>query len=199
MRERGPDVVAVTGDLVQKRDSYDGVFGELDRIARDVPTYVVPGNHDYWQGIERYHELIGSAAATDLTNAHRVIERGGKRLVMAGVDDLSDGKPDLAKALGGIDREAQPVVLLMHHPDYLRKVLKEAPEVDLALAGHTHGGQVSLPLFGPPVVPVANPEYTAGLVREGGTQMYVSRGVGMLVKLRFNCRPEVAFIVLRRE
>jgi predicted MPP superfamily phosphohydrolase len=199
VRERGPDVVAVTGDLVQKRDTYEGVFGEIDRIARDVPTYVVPGNHDYWQGIERYHELIGATAATDLTNAHRVMERGGKRLVITGVDDLTDGKPDLEKALAGLAAPSPPVVLLMHNPNFFPKVFASAARVDLVLAGHSHGGQVSIPLLGPPVVPVAKREYTTGLVREGDTQMYVSRGVGMLVKLRLNCRPEVAFVVLHGE
>lgn len=196
---RRPDIIAVAGDLVQVRAAYEGVFGEIDRVARQIPTYVVPGNHDYWQGIDRYRELVAAGPAIDLTNAHCIIKRGAARLVIAGVDDFTDGEPDIRKALAGAGAENAPVVLVMHNPDFFPEVLAEATGVNLALAGHTHGGQVSLPLLGPPIVPVLHREYAAGLVREGGAQIYVSRGVGMLLRVRFNCRPEVAFIVLRKE
>ena len=197
VRERGPDAIAVAGDLVQERAAYEGVFEEIDRVAREIPTYVVPGNHDYWQGIDNYREHVAAGPAIDLANAHRVIERGEARLVIAGVADLTDGEPDIEKALAGAGK--LPIVLIMHNPDFFPNVLAQAQGIDLVLAGHTHGGQVSLPLLGPPVVPVRQRDYAAGLVREGSAQIYVSRGVGMLVRVRFNCRPEVAFIVLRKE
>jgi predicted MPP superfamily phosphohydrolase len=84
----------------------------------------------------------------------------------------------------------------MHNPDGFADV--RGGGVDLVLSGHTHGGQVKPPFMPPPVLPVRNRKYAAGLFREEGTAMYVSRGVGMILKWRLNCRPEVAYVVLRR-
>jgi len=197
VRERKPNAVAVTGDLVcGGEEAYPAVLRELAALARDLPVYVVPGNHDYWQGIEHYRKGVPAAGAVDLTNAHRIVERNGARLVIAGLDDLWEGGPDLDRALAGVDRDAQPVVLLMHNPDDFANVRGRG--VALVLAGHTHGGQVKPPFMTPPILPVRNRKYAAGLFREEGTAMYVSRGVGMILKWRLNCRPEVAYVVLRR-
>lgn len=197
VRERKPDAVAVTGDLVYGgEEAYPAVLRELAALARDLPVYVVPGNHDYWQGIEHYRKGVPAAGAVDLTNSHRIVERNGARLVIAGLDDLWEGEPDLDRALASVDRDARPVVLLMHNPDGFEDVRNKG--IDLVLAGHTHGGQVKPPFMAPPYLPVRNRKYASGLFREDGTTMYVSRGVGMILKWRLGCRPEVAYVVLRR-
>jgi predicted MPP superfamily phosphohydrolase len=66
------------------------------------------------------------------------------------------------------------------------------------LCGHTHGGQVRLPVYGPPVVPVVRKDLTYGLYRQGSTQLYVNPGLGYTYRVRFNCRPEVTALTLRR-
>ncbi len=193
---RKPDMVAVTGDLVNKiHDSYDIALGELKYIAEKLPTYVIPGNHDYWEGIENFVIGVPKTGAVDLTNRHLVLKRGNAELVIAGIDDLWEGRPDLDAALKGIDRDAQSIILLLHNPDHFITV--RGTGIDLVLAGHTHGGQVKPPFMKAPLVPLRNTKYARGFFREFGTSLYVSRGVGMLRQVRFNCRPEVAYIVLR--
>jgi len=193
---RKPDMVAVTGDLVSNvRDAYDIALRELRFIAGKLPTYVVPGNHDYWEGIENFVIGVPKTGAIDITNRHRILKKGNAELVIAGVDDFWEGQPDLDMALEGIDREVQPVILLLHNPDHFIAIRGNG--VDLVLAGHTHGGQVKPPFMPPPLMPVQNKKYARGFFREEGTSLYVSRGVGMLRQLRFNCRPEVAYIILR--
>ena len=89
-------------------------------------------------------------------------------------------------------------VLLVHNPDF-NEILPEV-RVDLALSGHTHGGQVRLPWLGAPIVPSCfGHKYAAGLVQSPRSPVYVSRGLGMAnVPIRFNCRPEVTLLRLRR-
>ncbi|MHC4662792.1 MAG: metallophosphoesterase [Planctomycetota bacterium] len=193
---RKPDIVAITGDIVLNAlDAYDIALAEVKFIASKIPTYIVPGNHDYWEGIENYYGGVPKTGAVELTNRHVVIARGADKIVLCGLDDLWEGDPDLDKALTGVDRKAQPVVCLLHNPDHYIKV--RGSGVDLVLAGHTHGGQVKPPFFRAPVVPIRQKKYTRGFFREMGTALYVSVGVGMLTQIRFNCRPEVAYIILR--
>jgi predicted MPP superfamily phosphohydrolase len=193
---RKPDIVAITGDIVHRvNDAYDIALAELKFIASKVPTYIVPGNHDYWEGIDNYKNGVPKAGAIEMTNRHVVIARGKDRIVLCGLDDLWEGDPDLDAALSGINRAAQPVVCLLHNPDHYVKV--RGTGVDLVLAGHTHGGQIKPPFFRPPVVPVRHRKYARGFFRENGTALYVSVGVGMLRQVRFNCRPEVPYITLR--
>ena len=81
-------------------------------IAEKLPTYVVPGNHDYWEGIENFVIGVPKTGAIDITNRHRILKKGNAELVIAGVDDWWEGRPDLDMALAGIDRGVQPVMLL---------------------------------------------------------------------------------------
>ena len=127
-----------------------------------------------------------------------VATRGGAGLWVAGVDDLWEGSPDLAAALAGVP-EAVPRILLCHNPDYAEQ-MQHTPRVDLMLCGHTHGGQVKIP-FGPrPRLPIRHRRYAAGLVEGPCCQVYTSCGLGMVgVPIRFNCRPELAIVTLRRD
>ena len=94
--------------------------------------------------------------------------------------------------------DGEPRILLVHNPDFC-EMLGDA-RIDLALCGHTHGGQVRLPFIGAPLLPSCfGQKYAAGLVRVGGTQVYVNRGIGLITPaVRFNCRPEVTLLRLRR-
>ena len=136
-------------------------------------------------------------------NGIRVLENTAARVDtpagpvwVAGVSDLWTGQPDLSAALSAVKEERQLVILLTHNPDVFPKV--PAP-VHLTLAGHTHGGQVRLPLVGAPVVPSAyGQRYAAGLVVEGGRSLFVTSGVGTsILPVRFGVPPEVAVLVLR--
>jgi uncharacterized protein len=132
---------------------------------------------------------------TPLVNQAVRIQVAGVDLWIAGVDDLTEGRPDLAAALAGVP-EGAPVLLLAHNPDIWLDPLVE--RVDLVLSGHTHGGQVRLPGIG-----AAHTQGThlsrrrpAGWFQRGQTRMFVSRGLGESIPLRFGVRPQIALIRL---
>jgi predicted MPP superfamily phosphohydrolase len=111
-----------------------------------------------------------------------------------GVGDVWAGDLEPAGAFAQIRRGDIPTVLLSHNPD-TKDAMADYPW-HLMLSGHTHGGQVILPLYGPPIVPVHDRRYIAGLKPWHDRQIHVTRGVGNLLGVRFACRPEVAVLDL---
>jgi predicted MPP superfamily phosphohydrolase len=125
---------------------------------------------------------------------------GGSPLWLAGVDDVWEQHHDLGAALAAVPR-GEPVLLLVHEPDFADQAARSAHRIFLQLSGHSHGGQVNLPFYGPLVLPWLGRKYPAGLRTVAGSalQVYTSRGIGVIAPpLRFNCRPEVARLTLAR-
>jgi hypothetical protein len=138
--------------------------------------------------------MLTEAGITVLRNAAREVEAG---LWVAGVDDVWEQHADLDDALAGVPAGAA-VVLLAHEPDYADTVAADG-RVGLQISGHSHGGQVRWPLFGPPILPYLATKYYTGQYQVGDMWLYVNRGVGLISPaVRFNCRPEVTFLTLRR-
>ena len=192
-----PDLVVLTGDYVTGSARFAAPCAEaLKRLRAPFGVIAVLGNHDYWAGVRAVSEALAGAGAQVLKNHHRVLARGAGQLAVVGVDDLwtggSDGEAALAGLAPGITR-----LLLTHNPDFI----EEMPDlqVSLALAGHTHGGQIGLPILQGLAVPSRyGGKYAEGLVQGPTTRVYVNRGVGTVgLSLRVFCRPEVALIVLR--
>jgi hypothetical protein len=130
-----------------------------------------------------------------LDNRAVPIVRRGERLWLAGVGDMWTDEQDLAGALQDVPAD-EPVILLTHNPDYADEM--DDRRVKLMLAGHSHGGQIVLPLLGPLKVP-NRMKYAAGLVETDASQIYISRGIGMaILPFRFNCRPELPVLKLTR-
>ncbi|MCA1614027.1 MAG: hypothetical protein LC800_07725, partial [Acidobacteria bacterium] len=131
-----------------------------------------------------------------LDNANTRLSRGGEELQLVGIDDWSWAQTDWQKAFQGVDR-ARPSVLLSHQPNVLDRPQTEG--VSLILSGHTHGGQVSLPLVGAPARFVDEFKYLRGRFERERTQLYVTRGTGVIgLPLRIGARPEIAVLRLRR-
>ncbi len=193
-----PDIVALTGDYVSKADAITQALVEVLRDLRaKIGKFAVLGNHDYWTNAHLVIASLESADITMLKNEHHILSRSGQKLCIAGVDDLFSNNSDVVKALAGVERKICKI-LLCHNPDYA-EMLPEEPRVDLMLAGHTHGGQVCLPLIGPMILPVNFKKYAQGLVAGPRCPVYISRGLGMVtVPVRFNCRPELPLITLHR-
>lgn len=194
-----PELIVLTGDYVRRsRRNISPICAALAQLEAPLGVYSVFGNHDWWEdkNLVFSREQVARAGIVDLTNRGVSIGRGGGELWLAGVADLWTGHPDLGQALVGAPA-GQPVVLLSHNPSFIAQV--HDPRVKLMLSGHTHGGQVNLPLLGPLVVSLRHGnKYAAGLVPAGATQVYVTRGVGMAVlPFRFRCRPEVTVLTLR--
>lgn len=191
-----PDALVITGDFVSKSASYiDSLAEKLGEQARSFPVYAVLGNHDYWTDAAKISRALREAGVEVLVNDAAVVERSGGHLILLGLDDLWEGEPDLARALSRAPRDGVKVVL-MHNPDGIEDVADKG--IDLVLCGHTHGGQVTLPFIGPPIVPSKfGSKYARGLFRVGRTQMYVNKGLGLIrPAVRFLTRPEIANIRL---
>ncbi len=190
------DLVCLCGDYVHRGRRFIAPVGEaLAALRGRAGVVAVLGNHDHWDGAAATRRALAAARIPELRNGGHWIHRGGARIRVAGVGDLLEDRQDLAGALG--DARADDVtVLLSHEPDFAEGITDE--RVSLVLSGHTHGGQVHVPGYGPPVLPTRLArKYASGLVRAPATQVFVTRGVGTITPpVRVCCRPEVALLTL---
>lgn len=197
-----PDLILLGGDSVDSRYRGDltGLVRQLSKLAAPLGVHAVLGNHDHsrFRRLDPLLEAFGSAGVGLLLNRS---ERVREDLVLAGIDDLRVGRPDIQAALdsaaelGATGAEGDPaLVFLSHNPDVIPE-LPRAP--DLLLAGHTHGGQVRLPLIGAVVTSSRyGRRYLDGWVR-APMPAYVSRGLGVTgVPFRYDCPAELVHLVL---
>jgi len=202
LRHENFDMVALTGDLVvgdrpRLTPALELVSGIQAISGR--PVYSVSGNHD-WR-LERGAEFNGrlrEAGVQVLSNSAVPLERGQDRIWIVGVDDPVTLRDHLDQALNGTD-SGSPRLLLAHSPHPYPRAVENG--LDLLLAGHTHGGQIRLPILGAPFVPGMGlfPSWDYGLYSSGATTMIVSGGLGeSMLPVRFNMRPEVSLITLVR-
>jgi predicted MPP superfamily phosphohydrolase len=204
-----PDAVFLTGDFVSygplpNRFAVSAAW-ECTNLLNQIQCphrYAVLGNHDVVVGREHVSAALTANGITVLDNAHAPIERAGERFWLAGLDDPLEGAPDPELAIPESIRNLphEPIVLLCHAPDYVDDLLTgpAGRALSLVLAGHTHGGQIRVPLVGPLALPLLGRKYVEGWFRFGSLQLYVNRGLGTVgVPIRFNCPPEIALVTLR--
>jgi uncharacterized protein len=202
VRELAPDFVVFTGDWITYRGAAQ--FEQLKRVLEHVPhgrlgTVGILGNHDYgfnWRMVgvaDRVAGIVRASGVTLLRNEATSI--AGLRFV--GLDDYWSPRFDPVAILAQSNADAS-LIVLCHNPDAADKPVWGEYR-GWILAGHTHGGQCKPPFLPPPLLPVSNKRYTSGKFDLGGNRrMYISRGVGHLLRVRFNVRPEVAVFELRR-
>ena len=206
---QNPDVVVFTGDVVTRRKSYPPGLRPLARVVTDYAadlareleilnprfgSYVVPGNHDLWEGdFGPIAEVLARADVVSLLNKNVRLPNG---LPLIGTDDLRAGCPDIDAATSGVPcGEAQ--IILSHNP---RLAALFRNRNALILSGHTHGGQVALPAkLRVAPVDAGQSFYQRGWYRVGRAKLYVSSGAGTIgVPVRLGVRPEIAVFTLRR-
>jgi hypothetical protein len=197
--KQNPDLVAITGDFIMRGKIDPEVFTDLSRalapLARQVKTVAVLGNHDHRYGLKELRDLFMKTGIVELRNRVLTIERGVAQLQLAGVDDIWLEEDDLNGLLMQIPEQGA-AVLLAHEPDFA-DIAAESGRFDLQISGHTHGGQISLPFFGPLALPGLGRRYPSGLYKVGAMWQYTNRGVGMgSLPLRFNCPPEITVFIL---
>lgn len=193
-----PDLVLLGGDFVC---SFAEAAFELGPILESLNArhgvFAVLGNYDHYRGARTVLCALQRSAIRVLMNEGVQLTRGEASIFLAGIDSVWAGKPDPRAAFSTRKNEAVSLALV-HEPDYINRLSKLAP-VDLQLSGHTHGGQVRLPGFGAVVLPPWGQAYVEGLYRVGTSQVYTTRGIGMVgVPFRFNCPPEVTELTLRQ-
>jgi uncharacterized protein len=202
VQELSPDFVVVTGDWITYRGPQQ--IEQLLRIMPNMPrgrlgTVGILGNHDYgfnWRMIDVANQVAASvrAAGVTLLRNESVTIAG---LQFIGLDDLWSPRfePETVLAQKGEDSST---VVLCHNPDAADRAVWGKYQ-GWILAGHTHGGQCKPPFLPPPLLPVKNKRYTAGEIElSGNRRLYISRGVGHLLRARFNVRPEIAVFRLQR-
>ena len=194
-----PDLIAVTGDFAsysaRKLDT-ERLVGALRRLRAPDGVLAILGNHDYLTDVKLIRRCIREAGLTELLNEVVTLGRGDSELHFAGVDDVMEGRSRLDLVLRDLPRSGA-AVLLAHEPDFA-DVAAATGRFDLQLSGHSHGGQVRVPLLGRAVLPPFSQRYTRGLHRVGGMLVYTNRGLGTVhARLRFGCRPEITALTLR--
>lgn len=205
-----PDLVAATGDFTSEHPE---LFGEavaraLGGLEAGDGVVGVLGNHDHWSDAATSRQILAASGIRELNDDLLTLRRGGSALHVAGLDDLW---PDPQSAVAfeahrpRLERLAarfgpdEAAILLVHEPD-LADVSAATGRFDAQLSGHSHGGQVRVPFYGPLVLPFMGEKYPAGLYRVGSMLQYTGRGLGVVAaQVRFNCRPELTVFTLTGE
>lgn len=191
------DLTVCTGDYVQDDPSQmDRVFPLLGRLRAPNGVLSTLGNHDSWVGLDKavgWLERIGQ----NLRHRAVYVERNGERIWIGGAGDLNEDIVGMDKAFAGTPPN-ECKIALAHTPDTADALFKT--RIDLMISGHTHGGQVIVPFYGPPILPVRNKRYASGFVRTRRMNVFISRGIGWgILPIRLNCPPEIAVLALTRE
>ncbi|MBI3924152.1 MAG: metallophosphoesterase [Armatimonadetes bacterium] len=189
-----PDLIVLTGDFVSASWRYaDSCAGALSNLSAPRGVYAILGNHDYWEGATVISRNLERRGIGVLCNESVPLAQEGW---LCGLDDVIAGKPDFDRTLQNVPEDSFKL-LLCHEPDHVIEASLHGFQVQLS--GHTHGGQIRLPFFGPIVLPEQGQKFPAGLARYRDTLLYTNVGLGVVtVPLRVQCPPEVTLITLRR-
>jgi predicted MPP superfamily phosphohydrolase len=181
-----PDFVCFTGDIVESHEHAAAALELLSGIK--APMFGVPGNHDYYSGVsfDAVRKCFAATGGVWLLNTNHEIP--GKNLNLIGTIclfpylQLPPPNPKIKN------------ILLTHYPAYAKKLGDR--KFDLILAGHSHGGQVRIPFYGPVIVPYGCDGYDQGFFQTKAGPLYVNPGIGYLknFNFRFNCRPEITVV-----
>lgn len=196
-----PDLMLLLGDYVtHDATAIQKLKGQFAQLRAKYGVYACLGNHEVWTDARLAQETLEDAGITVLINAGTTIPVGNATLYLAGLNSWWNeyGSPDLDAALA----KTQPddvVVAMMHEPDYADVTAPDG-RINLQLSGHSHGGQVIVPLYGAIYRAPYSRKYPLGLYRVGNMWQYTTRGIGVNneVPFRINCPPEVTEIELVR-
>jgi len=214
--EQQPDIVVLLGDFVSVNFGRTKLLMPLDTMVENLRglraqsgVYAVLGNHDHWYDDEKVKAAIGAAGYRVLDDEIATIDVNGSRLRLLGLRDhlrISSWKAfsDEIRAVIATDAGSGDIIVLEHSPDVLPMITGElsiSPDLRLILAGHTHGGQVWIPVLGRPIVPSSyGQKYAYGHIYDRGVDMFVTSGVGTsILPIRFLVPPEIAVVTLRRK
>ena len=202
IREAEPDVVFLTGDLIDsRRYDLENSLDAVRKLTAFADVYYVLGNHEVAVNeVDEIYMALERLGVHILPNQSLEIERDGERLAIVGIEDPLMGKEVgemLDVAMAGLDEDIY-TILLSHRPEEFEDYVEHG--LDVVFTGHAHGGQVRLPLMGGLIAPGQGwlPTYTSGMHVESGTSMLVSRGLGnSLVTQRLFNPPELIAVELK--
>ncbi len=193
-----PDLIAITGDFISSTDpNLEGelIYG-LSILRAPDGIAAVMGNHDHRHGLALVAQALKMTGIENLNNRSLAIKRSKAQIWLAGTDSYTEGLANIQQILNELP-EKDTAILLVHEPDFA-DISAATGRFDLQLSGHTHGGQVVLPLLGKLYLPRFGRKYPSGRYQIGNMTLYTNRGVGMIhLLLRWNCPPEITLFKLQ--
>lgn len=195
-----PDLVAITGDFIsyQPQAHQQEITSALLNLTSRHGKLAVLGNHDHWTDADIIRTALMDAGVIELNNCSIQIQRGLDRIYIAGVDDHYVGNASLEFTREQIP-EGALAILLAHEPDFA-EISSRAGLFSLQLSGHSHGGQIILPRFGPLYLPLHGRKYPRGLYKVKDMYLYTNSGLGTAeVQIRYHCPPEITIFELHGE
>lgn len=213
---QNPDIIVLLGDYVSNNLDHSKILMPMSTVAANLSglhatygVFAVLGNHDAWYSDSDVAAELTTLGYTVLQNQAKVIEKGGQRFTILGLKDhmkavnWQEFSNENKQALENIG-DTGNVVAIEHSPDVLPMItgdLAISPNLKLIIAGHTHGGQIWLPIIGSPIVPSSyGQKYAYGHVRDRGVDIFVTTGIGTSVlPFRFLVPPEIAVLTLKSE
>jgi len=195
-QQQAPDLIVFTGDFVSYNwENLRRMRSAFKALQAKYGVFACLGNHDSF--CDREKHVCAELRQTGVQVLDNDAVCIGSNLWLAGLGDPTTQRDNLSQTMHNVPAEAC-CIMLSHAPDPIDQAAKAG--VDLILAGHTHGGQVNLPVIGPPLVPAKHgPKYAQGLFSHQNTRMFVTRGIGVVPPAyRLNCSPEVAILTLKK-
>ncbi len=200
-----PDLIALTGDFVSvpwfgSTQKYvvnaEPCAQLLGQLRAPYGVWAALGNHDAASAPHHITRALKASGIPTLANESIPIEKDGARFWLGGVEDVLDGDPDLPKTIDAVP-SGEAVILMAHEPDYADYVAQYP--VDLQLSGHSHGGQINVPLVRPLYLPPLARKYVSGLFKIRELALYTNAGIGTVnIPVRWNCPPEITLFTLKR-
>ena len=204
-----PDIVVFTGDLVDTdktltEDDKDFLIEALSNINSTYGKYAIYGNHDIANNSENIIDIYNKSDFKILDNNYDIIySKNNDKIFIGGLNSVSHELEDIDKVMSYYDSNDSSNtynIILLHEPDYADNIINNYDNINLILAGHSHGGQVRLPIIGPLYTPKNGHKYVKGYYDLNGTSLYVTSGIGVS---RYNFRlfnkPEINFYRLNKE
>lgn len=194
MREVNPDLIVLSGDVIDKRESLESLDLFLAGLVANHKIAVL-GNWEYWGEVDlmKLRKIYKAHKVDLLVNETALYTIKGRAVVIHGIDDYTAGNPRLPihKNL-----PAETNIFVQHSPGFFEEIPSELGNSSLCLSGHTHGGQITI--FGWPIwKPHGSGRFTRGLYQTKNCPLYVSRGIGTSVfNFRFGARPEIAVFTI---
>ncbi len=184
-----PDLIVITGDISTPNGEITGYQEVLSQIKAPLGVYFVNGNWEYWNPIKKMNSLLKENNIEYLNNK---VAKINANLTLVGFDDI-EGTPNLEIAS---DLNSTSLNIgLFHSPGFFKKI---PSNIQLSLAGHSHGGQFKLPYIGALWTPEGTDKFNEGWFKKNKSELYVSRGVGTsILPIRFNCRPELVILNIK--
>lgn len=190
------DAIVCTGDYVHHKkttEEIEKVWPILSKLKAKHGVYSVLGNHDHYADFKKSCYWL-ERSGQNIRHECKPIYKGKDRILIGGAGDYWEDRLEIDKTFS-CSEEKDCRLLLSHNPDSVDTQFNTP--LSLVISGHTHGGQVVIPFFGPPVLPVKNKHYSSGLIATPRTQLFISKGIGCAIyPVRFNCYPEIAILEL---